>query len=210
MMTPMLQPNRRLSPGRFRRGGFTLPEYLVTVAIVAFVSSGIIACCLFGGIICTFASTKLDYNDDIRGFIGDFVHYVRISTDLDVGSGNAKNFIPVADGVPRQGNALQVYTSTDTNVFIRFFLDTNDLCLKVLATDDPTNVTVLTDSITNKVPFTVEDIYGNIATNDTCSLVVGLLLQMNPPLIKNNPGGLKDYYQFTTRATRRIPLGYQQ
>jgi hypothetical protein len=195
--------------GRANRLGFTIPEYVITVGIVGIVTAGMLACYLFGGIICTYSSTKLDYNDDIRGFMADFVHYVRTSADFDIGTGSATSFFPVPDDAPRRGNAIQIYPTPDTNIYVRFFLDTNDQCLRVISTED-TNAVVLTDSVTNTAPFTAEDFSGNVATNDQYMAVAGLLLQFNPPLIKGNKSGLKDYYQFSTRATRRTPLGYQQ
>lgn len=211
-MKPSRKPMRFLSAtNTARQKGFTLPEYVITLTIACIVSAGIMACFLTGGKIVALAATKLDYNDDIRNFIPAFAHAVRTSTDIDIGAGDNTKFLPMTNNAPRQGNALQVYFTESTNDYVRIYLDTNDQCLKILSSDDA-SVDILTDAVTNQCPFTAEDAFGNVLTNDQYATVVGVLLQFNPPSDKRqftNSSMPKDFYQLKTKIARRTPLGYQ-
>jgi hypothetical protein len=203
--------SRPFSPSRSGQRAFTIPEYVMTVALVAIVSTAMLACMLFGGKIFALAQTKLDYGDDIRMFESAFLHAVRTAADLDVGQGNASSFIPVNNNGLRQGNAIQIYSNDNTNDFLRIYLDADDQCLKLLDSDNLAPVT-LTDAVTNQIPFTLEDAWGNVTTNDQYSCTVGLLLQFNPPLVRgqSNSMAMKDFYQFRTKVTRRTSLGYEK
>ncbi len=203
--------HKRLAKGRAARLGFTVPEYVVTVALVMLVSGGMLAGYLFGARLCVLAQARLDVNDDIRAVMQNLISDVRTSTDFDIGQGTASSFTPSGSNSLRQGNSIQIYPTAGTNNYIRYFLDTNAQSLKAVASG-VTNVINLADAITNKMPFTSEDTFGNVVSNEQPWEIVGVKLQFSPTVIKNSTDSsqnVKQYFQINTRVTRRSVLGYQ-
>lgn len=192
--------------------GFTIPEYVVTIALVTVVLGGMMTCYVFGGHIYAFASTKLDCSEDMRYVMADFVHDVRTAADIDVGEGNATTFKPAAENTPREGNALQVYPSSSTNVYFRYYLDPSSRTLHVL--DSTTKkIFELAAAITNSKPFTIENAWGQVITNEQATEVVGIKLMFDIAAIQSGTNrvrrSLSDYAQLSTRVTKRNAIGYQ-
>lgn len=207
----MMTPNRTDFRSSAARRGFTIPEYMVTVALVVIVGAGMLGACLFAGRLYALTQTKLDTNEDVRSMLADFAHEIRAAQDFDIGQGNETNFFPVAADTARKGNAIQIYLSTDTNDYVRYFLDTNSQKLKFVAADVK-GVFLVAHAVTNLVPFSCEDIWGNITTNEQPSEIVALKLQLNPTVIKtttNSSAHVKDYFELNTRVNKRTLLGFQ-
>jgi hypothetical protein len=188
--------------------GFTVPEFVITMALVSIVSGGMLACLLFGGKMVALTSNKLEYSSDIRDFESTFIHAIRTAADIDVGQGTTTTFTPLTNNAALRGNAIQIYPEDNTNMFIRLFVDSSDRCLK-LTDSFSGEVSTLTDAITNANVFWFEDFSGNVLTNDQHAYVVSVLLQFNIPNAPNS-SSLSDYRQFSTKVTRRTPLGYQK
>ena len=119
-------------------------------------------------------------------------------------------------------NAIQIYPTSSTNVWIRYYVDltTQQLCE---VDNEDTNVSFMASSITNKVPFTAEDFAGNITSNEQPKEVIGVLLQIDQVLVKRKSKtqtangqtsdvkpDLTDYFEFRTRFNKRNDLGYQR
>jgi hypothetical protein len=187
-----------------------VPEYVITIALVMIVSAGMLAAYLLGGRIFLMAQFKLDTTDDVRDLVSGFAHDVRTAVDFDIGQGSDTSFAPVTLEKPRKGNALQLYPTSSTNIIVRYFLDASNQVLKCLDTDN--KVYVMATGITNPAPFTAEDLWGNVTTNDRPMEIIGMTLQFNPSVIRNSKDGStdqKDYYQVRTRVNKRNSIGYQ-
>ena len=196
--------------------GFTIPEVLISITLLVLVSGGMLGAYVFGIRLYLMADAKLDTNSDIRDLEFLLAHDVRTAADFDIGTGSATTFTKVADAQPRQGNALQIYPTASTNIWVRYFLDLSDQTLKVVDNTDSNAVSVA-DSVTNTVPFTAEDFRGNITANDQPKEVVGLFLQFNQVVLKrkvsgqtvSDQGDVTDYFEVRTRFNTRNDLGYQ-
>ena len=74
-------------------------------------------------------------------------------------------------------------------------------------TDASTAKIFVADFITNNIVFTSEDCFGNVLTNNQNNRVISLKLQfyqVQYPITRIGPGNYYDYYQLTTKLTRRV------
>ena len=196
---------RCLTERRRKQIAFTLVEVLIASTIVLMVIGAVLATNLFGVRVMQITQPKLNASAGVRQMMNSLVSEITSAKTLLVGTGDVATFTRVADGAPKQGNAVQLYPSTDTNIFIRYFRDATDKRLKRV-TNGATNVFVMSNAVTNSVVFTGEDSLGNILTNNQNNLVVGVTLQFSQLGGTNMPVGPTNYYksyQLTTRIVHR-------
>jgi hypothetical protein len=66
---------------------------------------------------------------------------------------------------------------------------------------------VVANFITNSTIFSSEDAFGNVLTNNQNNRVIALKLQfyqMQYPIVRIGPGNYYDFYQLSTKTTRRV------
>ncbi len=190
---------------RKRRTAFTLPEMMIALSILTMVLAGILSSHLFGVKMLEITKAKLGASDGARKAISTLISEVRSAKIILVGTGNQGSFTEVVDGYPQQGSAIQIYGSTNTNSFVRYFWDSTDKILK-RAVNGGSAVSVVAQSLTNSLLFTSEDFTGTIITNNQNNRVIGVVLQfyqIQYPIILVGPGNYYDFYQLRTRITRR-------
>ncbi|MBI4663659.1 MAG: prepilin-type N-terminal cleavage/methylation domain-containing protein [Verrucomicrobia bacterium] len=188
-----------------RQAAFTLPEMMIASSILALVLAGVLASHLFGVRLIEITKAKLGASDEARRALSKLAGEVRSAKMIKIGDGNSSGFSEVADGLAQKGSALQIYPSTNTAVFVRYFLDGDSQRLMRVTGDDQSS-SVVANCITNSQIFTSEDYAGNILTNNQNNRVIGLMLQfyqIQYPVIQIGPGNYYDYYQLRTRVTRR-------
>ncbi|MGH7952221.1 MAG: PilW family protein [Limisphaerales bacterium] len=189
------------------RNGFTLIEMMVTMAVFMFVVIGMIDLHLFGLKLNNLVSVKLEATADARHALSDLVTEIHAAGVVRVGDGDATAFTEAAFDTAQEGNAIQIYpVKTDTNTFVRYFLDSSDNELKRIQSGGTNAPVVIAGWVTNRVIFTSEDFAGNILSNNFNNRVIGVDLefyQMDNPMIQINQGQYYDYYRLQTRVTRR-------
>jgi prepilin-type N-terminal cleavage/methylation domain-containing protein len=198
------RPVSRRVPGR-KDNGFTIPEFMITMAVSVLVMGGIITCHMMGLRMFEMTRAKLGASDDARRSINLLISELRSAKIVRVGSGGLKEFIPVSDGTAQIGSAIEVCASTNTNYWVRYYWDSSDQKVK-RATAGSSSATVVASSVSNSTVFSVEDFSGAALTNDSQDYVVGLNLQfyqLQYPSVPIGPGQLFDYYQLQTRVTPR-------
>lgn len=184
---------------------FTLPEFLVTLAVMMIVMAGVMSTHLFGMKMFELTKSKLGASDEARAAISKMVSEIRSAKLLHVGNGSLSMFTEASVNSPQVGNAIQIHPSTSTNTFVRYFWDASDKKLK-RTTNGASVVSVVANSISNQLVFTAEDYAGNILTNNENNRVIGLTLQfyqLQYPTVSIGPGGYYDFYQLRTKITRR-------
>ncbi|MGA4644241.1 PulJ/GspJ family protein [Limisphaera sp. 4302-co] len=185
---------------------YTLPEVMVTSALLTLVIAGLISFHLLGLRLDRIGRAKLGATDEARRSLSLLEKEVREAGWVQVGWGDESTFVPVSPGQPQTGNALQIYTDkADTNRFVRYFLDAAN---QQLVRFDPENGVhqTLARFVTNQLAFVAEDLSGTVQTNPYNNRVIALTLQFNQllfPSMAVGPGGLYDFYQVRTRITRR-------
>lgn len=185
--------------------GFTLTEVMVASAILTMVLAGVLVSHLFGMRMFQLTKAKLGASDEARLAISKIVDEIRSAKLLRVGDGDLSSFTETPLGSEQKGRALQIYATTNTNFFVRYFWDSSDKKLK-RTTNGSTAVFVVANAISNAVIFRSEDYLGRVLTNNQNNRVIGLNLefyQIAYPVVNIGPGGLFDYYRLSTRITRR-------
>jgi hypothetical protein len=133
------------------------------------------------------------------------VNEIRSAKIVRVGNGSYGSFTNVAMGAAQVGNALQIYPTTNTSSFIRYYWDSGDRQFKRTTDAGGTSV-VVANFISNNIVFRAENHMGTVLTNNQNNRVINLKLeffQIQYPIINIGAGGLFDYYKLETRITRR-------
>jgi hypothetical protein len=167
---------------------------MVALSLCLFVIGGVIASHQFGLKMMEIIKTKLDASNASRDTLNWLVTDVRSAKSLQIGTGGLTSFTGVSPNTLQQANALQVYASTNTNTFVRYFLDPTDKKLKRM-TNGANSAFTLTGVISNTAVFTTEDYAGNILTNDRNNCVVGLNLQFSKLVNGNVSIGPTNYFK---------------
>ncbi|MBU6399186.1 MAG: type II secretion system GspH family protein [Verrucomicrobia bacterium] len=190
---------------RSAASAFTLTELMISVAILVLILAGVIASQLFGLGMFQITKAKLGANDMARKAINLLISEIRSAKSIQIGTGDLNSFSEIPPNTLQQGPAIQIYPSTNTSYYVRYYWSSADNSLRRLTNGSATS-TLVANSISNSLPFTAEDYAGNILTNNQNNRVIGLNLQfyqLEYPIVQVGPGGLFDYYQLRTRITRR-------
>jgi prepilin-type N-terminal cleavage/methylation domain-containing protein len=195
---------KRMS-GRRCRAAYTLTEIMVASAIFSLVVLGSVGANLFGLKLYGITKAKLGASDEARKAISKLVNEVRSAKVVRVGNGSLSTFANIPVGQPQAGNALQIFPTTNSTPFIRYYWDSSDQRFK-RTTDGAASSVVVANYISNQVVFRAEDHLGNVMTSGQNNRVIDLKLeffQLEYPNVYIGPGGLFDYYKLETRITRR-------
>ncbi len=188
-----------------RQRGFTLVEIMIALSIFALIVGGVVVSNLIGMKLYEVNKVRLGASDEARSRLNELFDAVRSAKRVQVGQGSQTGFAEPASGSLQQGNALQLFPTTNLTVFSRYYQDTNDNTLKCLTSSNPVPAVIM-DGVSNRVVFTAEDYLGNVLTNDQDNRVIGLSLQLfklRDPDVSIGPGNLFDSYQLHRKMTRR-------
>ncbi len=189
-----------------RVAAMTLPEVMVTAGIFSLVMAGFITLHVFSIKMNRITAVKLGASDQAREILSLLFKQIREAADVRVGYGTATSFVEPTPGQLFQGNAIMIYpVKTNTNIWIRYYLETNAGCLKSVAHNRVQPI-VHVEGITNHIVFRVEDFRGTVLTNASDRRVIGVTLQFYKlvfPSAVFREGGLYDFYQVRTRIGRR-------
>jgi len=190
-----------------RTSAFTLTEILIATALFSLVTVGVVYTHVFGLKMATLTNSKLVATENARRALNRVRDEIRSGKILYVGNGDDATFTPVAAGSPQVGNALQIHQTADTNVFVRYYLDTAEQSLMRKASgDNPIEQIAKYINITNQMVFRAEDYLGNTLTNDQNNRVIRMTLDFNQwefPIARAGGGNYYDYYRLQTKITRR-------
>jgi len=193
--TPVSRGN---SPARFR--AFTIPEVTVTLAICVIVSAAIAGGQLFGARMTELTQTKVHTSDRARQLMRLLGSDIRNSKKVRIGTGSSSSFAAAPSTTPQQGNALQLYPTDDTNVFVRYFYRPSDKTLQRM--DDDGTLTPLASGVTNSLVFALEDYAGAVLNDRQRNAVVGVDLRFDRLENPDAPVGAPYYYKSYRFRTR--------
>ena len=178
---------------------------MVTMSIVLLVMGAVLSAHMFGLKLFQITKAKLGASDESRAAISSMISEIRSAKLIRIGDGSLSNFNEVGVNTLQKGSAVQIYASTNTNFFVRYFWDASDRKLK-RTTNGSSYLSVVANSISNDLVFTAEDYNGAVLTNNENNRVIGLTLQffqLQYPSVSIGPGGYYDFYQLRTKITRR-------
>ena len=180
---------------------FTIAETVLWMAVALLILGGLLSAQLFAQRMWDLTQMKVNASDNARQIVRLVSSDVRTAKIVRVGSGNAQSFTEASNGVAQSGNALQIYPSTDTNVYVRYFRDAADYHLKYV-TNGTSMAQTVARSISNSTVFRLEDHTGTLLSNRQQKSVVDMRLNFyaldNPP----TPIGAGKYYKSYTVRTK--------
>jgi prepilin-type N-terminal cleavage/methylation domain-containing protein len=196
-----------LRNGATARAAFTLPEMMITAAIFSLLVIAGVYSHVLGLKMSNFTQTKLMATHNARAALNTTRDEIRSAQTVVVGNGNNTNFTGIADNLPQQGNAIQVYPTESTNTYVRFYVDTNSKAQTLnRVVSGKTNIQVLANFVTNQIPFRVEDFNGIVLTNDQNNRVVSMTFefyQFEFAVLQSGKPAFYDYYRLQTKVARR-------
>jgi len=181
----------------FRSDGYTLVETMVATSVFSIAMLALLAGNLSGLRLNEFIRPKVDNARYARQTLSTIIEEVRCANSIQVGNVISNNFVAVGATNLQAGNALRIYTSTNT--FIYYFAVPSSASLKKIPLSSSTAVTVAS-GVTNAVIFRMEDFGGRVLTNSQNNAVMEILLQLRRGA--SNPRYC-DSYQVRARLTRR-------
>src|SRR4051794_2859282 len=155
---------------------FTMPEMMIVVGLFSLVIIGGIYSHLLGLKMSAFTQTKLKGMHSARAILNSTRDEIRAATTVVVGNGGRTTFSNVPPNRAQVGNALQIYPTSDTNTFVRYYIDLNQQEL-MRKESGSTNAQVIGMFITNEFLFQAEDYAGNVLTNDQNNRVIKMTLE---------------------------------
>jgi len=187
------------------RAGFTITEMMVAGGLFSLVVVGTILSHVTGLKLCTITQTKLKATHTARAAVNRTREDIRSSTLVEVGNYIGTNFNYISSSNQRVGNAIQIQPTSNTNNWIRYYVDLSDQTLKRVA-NNPASFETVASYVTNKFPFAAEDYAGRILTTDQNNRVIRMTLEFYQwEFASLNRGGSNsfDYYRVQTRVARR-------
>jgi hypothetical protein len=179
---------------------FTLTELLVVSALALLVGAMLVAAMFFANRMWQITQSKIESADKTRQVIRLVSAHVHSARILRVGSGSFSSFTEAILDSPQEGNALQIHSTTDTNMFIRYYRD-GDKRLKYM-TNGALAPIVIAKEVVNTTPFRMEDFNGNVLTSKQNNCVIGLTLDFAEIEGTGVRIGTNQYYQSFRIATK--------
>lgn len=186
------------------QAAFTLSEVLVATGILLIVFGGNVASHLFGMKIMEKSNARAGASTDARENIRTLMAEVCSAKSIAVGTGSQSAFTESGMNVQQKGSALQIYPTTNTNVFVRYYLNSSAKTLNRMT--NGASGLVVASGIKNTDLFAAEDVLGNIVSNNQNNCVIGLNLQFQHLQYTNMLVGSNSFYtsyQVRTKLARR-------
>jgi len=177
----------------------------MAMTVLVIVLGGMLACLHFALRLAQISNAKGSGSAESRRNISTLMSEVGSAKMVAVGNVSLNVFTEAGMDAPQEGSALQLYPTTDTNVFIRYFLDSMDQKLK-RATNGAASAAVMATGISNDDVFTLEDFAGNVLTNNQNNCAVGLALRFCHVQSADMPVGPTRFYtsyEVRTKIARR-------
>ncbi len=179
--------------------GFTFTEILIALTVFLLLVVGIIAANLFGLRMFQANETKLNATQWSRNTFGKITDEIHSCNAVTVGSISNGYFVGLLPGEKQQGNALQIYPTTNITDYIVYFVNSSDQTFR-RTTAQPGTAVILADSVTNNLVFSAQDFSGTVLTNNENNQVIHLKLEFyQPERFQQDPS----YYKLETSVTRR-------
>jgi hypothetical protein len=183
--------------------GWTLVELPVMATIMILVLAALLASHIYGLKLYALTRSKIQSTAAARALMTRMVGEIYNAENIYVASSYSSPLNPITNaGLLRQGDALQIWVSP-SNYVVYFWKPADN----TLRRKGGTNEEILGDSIrnSNSLPvFTLEDFAGNVLTNETGNITVGVRMEFRTT---NYPAtNLLDYYKYETRVSRRSQI----
>ena len=207
--------NKGSSPAE---AGLTMVEMMVTIAIFVMLVTAFISANIFGMRYDQLVCSKLGASEQSRRSFEQLTSDIRASKIWRIGTGNQSSFTSVSNAALMSGNALQLSLTTDTNVYIRYYFDTNGpyttqpngrLVRITSAGEFLVCAQYLTNASGTSMVFRAQNYMGTGVLNDyQYKYVIDALMefyQFQFPKTYVGPGFYYDYYRIDLKAASHSP-----
>ena len=195
-----------IQSGPCRSGGFTLTELMVSMAIFILVMLAVLSTHVMGMKLFTLTASKLSATEDARNAMQMLDTDIRSAKTIMIGSGtNIASFVPMPYGSNQQGASILIYPTTNTSNCVLYYLKPDLKQLQRVSTFSA-RPKVVAEFLTNTVLFASEDTAGQVLTDNNDNRVIRVQLQfyqIQYPVVTIGPRCYYDYFQVSTRVTRR-------
>ena len=183
-------------------------ELMIASTILVSIVGAMVAIQILGLRITSLAATKLIATTSSRQTLNSMRDQIRSSQQDYIGIYSNSTFIRITNGLPQIGNALQIFTTTNSSStnFTVFYRDpsTNS----IYSVNSSGNRCLLASYVTNFNCFQAENYQGNILTNYQNNPVIAMTMnfyQWEYPVGYTGGSGVDeyDYYHLRTRIARR-------
>ena len=184
---------------------FSLTELLVVSALALLVGAMLLSAMFFANRMWQITQSKIHSADKTRQVIRLLSTHVHSARILRVGSGSSSSFTEAPLDAPQEGNSIQIYSTTDTNAYIRYYRDGSDKKLKFVTNGSGTPI-VIAKQVVNDVVFRIEDFNGNVLTGKQNNCVLGLTLdfaEIEGPGVPVGPGNYYQSFRIATKIAQR-------
>jgi len=184
----------------------TLVELQMGMAVLVLVIGAAVGSNVFGLRMFYQTRMNLEATDESRKVLGNLREEIRGCTIVQVGTGTHLAFKEIPDDTRQIGNALQIFPGTNTNSYIIYCRYTDDTVRKWSTTTK--RLETLAHNVTNVAVFSARSYDDLILTNNENNRVIEIDLKFLQQRGKNatQRGGLHNYYQIKSKATRRKVL----
>jgi len=187
-------------PWRSSELAFTLPEMMVSMAILLLLVGGMMAVNLFGLRLFQFEEIKLVASSQSRRIVGKLTDEIHSCETFRIGTVTNGTFTGLPLNAAQTGPALIVYPNTNSGSFIVYYVNTADRTFR-RATSVSGSTRILAQSVTNATGlFRAQDYLGNLLTNIQDNTVLHLKLEFYQAARFGVP---PDYYKLETSTIRR-------
>jgi hypothetical protein len=184
----------------------TLTEIMITVSVFSLLVLGMVYTGMFCLRLDEMANSKVGASDSARRGFDLLSGDIRSSKMWYIGSGGQTSFTPCGNATNQQGNALKLYSTTDTNSYVVYFFDTNASKL-YRYTNGMSTSKIIVDGLTNAtgsgMSFHAERYDGTTLTDLQFKYVVVAVLefcQYQYPLTKVGPNYFYNYYKMQLKV----------
>lgn len=188
-----------------RSAALTTTELIVTMAIFCIVMMGAIQLHVFGLRQNSLVESKLGASDQARTTFAELLKDIREATMWQIGEGSETGFTPATNGTAQKGLALQLYPKANTNDYVRYFFDMEDMELRRWVSWLPdASSRLIARHLTNIVPFKAENHDGVLKTNLSYKSVIHITLEFSQfefPITRVGEGYLYDSYKLHYKVT---------
>jgi len=190
----------------------TLIEVVTSVGLLSLISIALVYTQMFGLRYNQLTCSKLGASDKSRMGFDRLTRDIRQAMSWRIGYGDVSNFSIRTNG-DQVGNALQIWYTADTNAYVRYFFDTNQLRLYRM-TNGMTTASLLVENLTNAsgdgMTFRAQDYLGSSVScasidvtnaNYKSTILTTLeFCQYQYPLTKVGPKYYYNYYRIRFRT----------
>jgi type II secretory pathway pseudopilin PulG len=193
---------------------FTLVEALVTSSVLVILLGSVIMCNLFGLAMATRQQIWLGAADDAADAISMLTVDIRSGNSVYVGTYSNNSFTAVSITNSQTGNALKIYTTTNTYPWTMYYYDSTSNNLVRTNYNGPgvagdyklVSANPITNDMTHPI-FTEIDAWGNTLSSGSPYAPISIYLSFtklqNPQIVIEN-GSVVDLYTLTAVATPRV------